>query len=376
MAPQLTATELDFLRTLVGKGLCPVEAHARLAARRGRSGKANADLTTVRRALRGLTHPASRKETRGRKTKLTAVRLRRLNTVRKALIKKAGGEREIHWEEIMKKARVNDVHPSTVSRAFKKIGIAWRAPREKPSRTADDMKERVTICSRWRFLPDNYFTEKVDLIMDNKKFDVPTYARAKKFHKMRRVRGHLRTKGEGLAAGFTKPNVRKNRVNPGAKVNVCAGVIGCQVKLWHYLPDRWSGDAAAALYSGPVIKTLRAHRGNKASYRILEDNDPTGYYSGKGIFAKKEAGILPIAFPKYSPDLNPLDFYIWAEVERRMHEQEEGGKYKKETVNEYKKRLRRTALSLPADVIRKAVGSLKQRAAAVVAAGGDNIALD
>ena len=33
MAPQLSAAELDFLRKLVGQGLCPVEAHTRLAAR-------------------------------------------------------------------------------------------------------------------------------------------------------------------------------------------------------------------------------------------------------------------------------------------------------------------------------------------------------
>ena len=68
MSPPLDAAELDFLRKLAAKGLCPVEAHARLAARRCRSGRANADLTTARRALRGLTHPAGRRETHGRKT--------------------------------------------------------------------------------------------------------------------------------------------------------------------------------------------------------------------------------------------------------------------------------------------------------------------
>jgi len=146
MAPQLSAAELDFLRKLVGQGLCPVEAHTRLAARRHRSGKGNADMTTVRRALRGLTHPACRRETRGRKTKLSAVRVRRLNVVRKALIKKAGGEREIHWDEIMKKARVDDVHPSTVSRAFKKIGIARRALREKPSCNIKEVPEHTFRC--------------------------------------------------------------------------------------------------------------------------------------------------------------------------------------------------------------------------------------
>ena len=48
MAPQLSAAELDFLRKLVGQGLCPVEAHTRLAARGGgvgpKPGIANTDL--------------------------------------------------------------------------------------------------------------------------------------------------------------------------------------------------------------------------------------------------------------------------------------------------------------------------------------------
>ena len=65
MSPPLDAAELDFLRKLAAKGLCPVEAHARLAARCCRSGR---DLTTARRAPRGLTHPAGRRETHGRKT--------------------------------------------------------------------------------------------------------------------------------------------------------------------------------------------------------------------------------------------------------------------------------------------------------------------
>ena len=113
---------------------------------------------------------------------------------------------------------------------------------------------------------------------------------------------------------------------------------------------------------------------------------------------KAELRINPITFPKYSPDLNPLDFYVWSEVavhdirieaaclkdapyvqrcsvqialcahtvevERRMALKQPPG----ETVAEYKARLRRTAMGIPAATVRKAVDSIRKRARAVVEA--------
>ena len=88
--------------------------------------------------------------------------------------------------------------------------------------------------------------------------------------------------------------------------------------MWEELPKRWCGDAAASLYKGPILSVLEKHRPNKRKYRALEDNDPVGYKSGKGKKAKQEVKIEAIPFPRHSPDLNPLDFSIWAEINRRM----------------------------------------------------------
>ena len=126
---------------------------------------------------------------------------------------------------------------------------------------------RVEICRGWLRRPVNFFSGSVDLIMDNKKFDIPTWAVAKRFSKMKRVRFHLRTPAEGVSAlaayahpafwppfaalskvparvafcatvwrlaaevqeGFTKPNAKKQRVNPGASMSVCAGIVNGQV---------------------------------------------------------------------------------------------------------------------------------------------------
>lgn len=96
--------------------------------------------------------------------------------------------------------------------------------------------------------------------MDNKKWDLPGSDRGRSYLKQLRVRGHLRTPQEGLQPGFTKPNPRKSRVNTGGSVSVCAGISGGKVVLWHYLPKRWSGEEAAKLFRGPVLRTLRRRR--------------------------------------------------------------------------------------------------------------------
>ena len=49
-----------------------------------------------------------------------------------------------------------------------------------------------------------------------------------------------------------------------------------------------------------------------------QDNDPAGYKSKKALDAKDSLGITALDFPRYSPDLNPMDFFLWEEVERRM----------------------------------------------------------
>ena len=77
-------------------------------------------------------------------------------------------------------------------------------------------------------------------------------------------------------------------------------------------------------------------------------------------------------FPKYSPDLNPMDYFVWSETERRMALREPRG----ETVAQYKARLRRTALALPEALVRKAVAAMRHRARAVIAAKSGNTKCD
>ena len=100
----------------------------------------------------------------------------------------------------------------------------------------------------------------------------------------------------------------------------------------------------------------------KRSFTILEDNDPTGNMSTRGLAAKHADHLTVLHIPKRSPELNVLDYAIWSEVERRMRKQEMAWPVsKKETREQYGKRLDKTACRLPSSFIDRSIGNLARR---------------
>ena len=373
MAPHFTTKELDQFKKW--RALTPKAAHEKLKAQRDRKGIDTPNIKQIRKVLSGQTFRQGVVETRGRKKKLSKANVRRVNTVRKTLIKKANGEKEVAWEQILKVAKVPKVTPTTAKANLQDAGfdVARRNPRFKPMRTADHEEERVEICTKWARRPAEYWTDSVDMVIDNKSWGLPLNKTGKRYSKMRRVRWHLRTPSEGTKKGFTKPHPKTQRVNTGGKVSVLAGIVNCRIKVWHYLPaKRWNADEAVKAYEGPIAAALKKSHGPKRSYVLMEDNDPSGYKSKKAIEAKKKLKIKPMTYPRHSPDLNPLDFYVWAEIGRRMNKKD----VKNETAADYKARLRRTALALPESALRKALRHIKQRSALVVKEDGGDITLD
>ena len=87
---------------------------------------------------------------------------------------------------------------------------------------------------------NKHFEKEVDIIIDNKKYDVPTTERARGYLQEQMVRFHLRTPSEGLLPECTRPCRKKNRVNTGATANVCAGLSNGKVVMWEYLPKTWN----------------------------------------------------------------------------------------------------------------------------------------
>ena len=149
--------------------------------------------------------------------------------------------------------------------------------------------------------------------------------------------------------------------------------MNSKVQIWHYLPKTWNAQAATDLYENVIFPALQRLRGKKRRYTILEDNDPTGYKSTAAKNKKAELNIVPMEFPKYSPDLNPCDYSLWQEVENRMGKQR-APRY--ETVDAFKARLRRTALSIPARVVGKIVADMKKRSQSVYDEIGGHIQRD
>ena len=372
MAPHLDAHELDMIASRSEEDTA-VDLLKAIRKRRVKKGVAAPKIWAIRRAMRGKTHKRSRSETRGRPKSLSPIQIKRLNSCRRKLIKKADAEHEVTYDLILRSARLrNKVHRTTVARELAHLGIRWRPLREKPPRTRAQEGARVKVCKEWRKKPKSFWTKKVDLIIDNKKFPLCSTEGARKRLRQQRARGVLRSPAEGLSSGFTKPSIHKHRCYTGGCVNILAGVCGDRIVLWEEVNGRWSADVASKMYAGPVKKALQRHRPGKRSWLIMEDNDPTGYKSNKAKKTKKMSAISTLDQPVYSPDLNPLDFSLWSAIWTKVL----ANAPKNETQAQFKARLRRTALRLPASFVGKAVMSIKKRAEAIVNAEGKNIKID
>lgn len=374
MAPHLSAEEQDLVFSASTRGKSAVQIWSDLAKKRRARGVTMMNVTAIRSFLRGKTHRRGKVETRGRKRTFTRKNVLAMDATRKKFIKNTRGTLRATWSGIQARARMPRADPTTVARAFQREGldVKSRRPREKPPRTTEHEKERVDICGKMRFWPLKKFTEEIDMIMDNSKFQVPTSPETREHLAKQKLHAQLRTKSEGLEPHMTKPSATNHRRNLGGSVMVCAGISNCRIVLWEYC-QKWNGQVATDLYKGPILKTLIKHRGRKASFLIAEDNDPTGYKSGKAVAEKRRLGINTIPWPRYSPDLMPLDFSLWNDINKRVAATAPTGS---ETLAAFKRRLRRVALRTSTSTVRGAVAAMRGRAAMIWKAGGKNITRD
>ena len=182
------------------------------------------NVTVIRRFLKGKTHKRGVQETRGRTRTYSRRNVLTMNATRRAYIKKTKGTRQAKWELLIAKARVPRAHRTTAARAFAREGIdvKLRRSREKPQRTKEQEEERVDLCGKMRRWPLKRFTDDIDMIIDNKKFDTPATPESREHLAKQKVVAQLRTRGEGLETHFTKPSSKRHRKNTGGAVNVCA----------------------------------------------------------------------------------------------------------------------------------------------------------
>ena len=329
------------------------------------------DRATISRRL----HNEGSAQQQGAKRVLTPAQVDRLIAKTKAYIEQAKGRYRITYQIIKDRTRCK-ASVKTIMREFHRRGITFRKMREKPLLT-DDFADRFCFGRKHKGKPSRWWLKKIDAHWDGKWFKVFLNGKARKYAATQKVFGAFRGRcdGDGLKAPYVRS--RKDlKYNTGARgVMVIAAVGKGKVLLWEYLhKKKWSAKTAADMYSGPLAKALRKAYPRRRKFTVLEDNDPSGFKTKAAEKAKKAAGIKPFVIPKRSPQLNVLDFAIWAKVNTNMRAQERRwAANRKETRDQYLLRLRRTAMRLPPKFINKSIMNMKVRSQRLYDAEGGHI---
>lgn len=289
----------------------------------------------------------------------------------KALVrmqKAVKAKNEITVSMVIEKAGV-DYCEKTVRKYFRKDGKPFRKLREKPLLTPDDVKSRKRFTTKHYKKPKASWSKTPKAIIDNKRFPMYLDLKGRQYAARRSCRGAYRSGKDAVQDHLVKPKATLKF--PAQGVIVAAGVIKNRIRMWHVIEGRWTATKAAEMYGGPLLKSLKkAYPGSK-KFEVLEDNDPAGYKSHAAQAKKKEVGIEVMELPPRSPDLNVLDYCLWAEISRRLRNQEAAfPANKKESKEQFLARLRRTALGLPTALVKRAVQDMKRRCTLIKEAKG------
>ena len=297
MGKHLTLAEQEYVSSLIKRDRKPpMEAFKALVKQREDHGESAPNKSTFYRYLNGQTHAPLKQETRGRHKLLRKADVRKLQQSRRRLAKAADSEKRITYEDILEEAGL-DSDPSlkTAANAMREQGIKFRPPRRKIALTKKDANKRKRVALDWKKKRKSFWSTKVHGYRDEKAFAMPLALEQRKRYKQQRCTGHLRLASEGAEQGFTKPRDKHSFLGFPSVV-ISAAVAADSVILWHE-NKKWNGDAAAALYKGPLKTALKRKWGERARYTIIEDGDRKGNQSTKGLAAKVEVGIDAMVLP-------------------------------------------------------------------------------
>ena len=222
-------------------------------------------------------------------------------------------------------ARVPQVSLRVIADALRADGVRYRTARTKIGLSEKDAKERLAVCRKWVKRPRAFWSRSVHAYVDNKAWVIPLTPNQRQRFKQTLISGHLRKASEGTMRGCTRPRTQHAWLGVPS-VTISAAVAKDRVILWHEHTKRWNGGTAAELYEGPLKKALRRTWGARRFFTIVEDGDRKGNQSGKGIAAKKRAGIRALTLPPRTPSLMPLDFALWKLIEKKVMQTAPSGK--------------------------------------------------
>ena len=246
------------------------------------------DKSTITRFLKSLNGSKKRRR-RGRHAALTTAQVDKLEKKLADMIKQANGRKEITLAALKKRARCK-ASEVTIRRALHARDIYFYAMRWKPLLTKEDVEGRYAFGKKFGKKPSDWWKKNVQMKIDVKFFPIYLHGRARAHAAQTGCRGVYRKYGEGLSVGYYKPNP-KMKYNTGAKgIHVLAGVGNGKVLLWEHIQGNWNAKEAERIYRGPMLAALKKEYPTLHRFKVLEDNDPTGFRSKRGMQAKEDVG--------------------------------------------------------------------------------------
>ena len=208
--------------------------------------------------------------------------------------------------------------------------------------------KRLQFSSAFRSCPPDFWRSLY--YIDNKVFRVYCSAESKKYSVRASKRGIYKQIGDKPSHLISKPNPRLKK-NTGKSIMVTCVISYEGVVLTHMTSGYFSSTNANMVY-----RALSAKIGH--DFLLLEDNDPV-FKSRVCKAEKRRLGIHPVCIPPRSPSLNPLDFCVWADMNKRITNSNR--RFLSESRKNYLDRLRQSINSTSPDLIRKAIDSMNNR---------------
>jgi hypothetical protein len=161
------------------------------------------------------------------------------------------------------------------------------------------------------------------------------------------------------------------RIQGDKKVMVWCGLFGDNVIGPFFFDENVNGDNYKKLLEDEVLPALTlcdtypemfqhdgapAHFSNEVT-RFLNDQFPAGWIGRGG----------PINWPARSPDLNPLDFYLWGHLKAMVYTE------RVNTIDELKDRILNCALLVTPRILRRVQQNFVKRMGKCIAEGGNHI---
>ena len=383
MPPHLSDAEKNKIDTMRNKA--PKDIIKTLQQQRRRRGEDGPSPGTVYSYLKGYTFKRNAKETRGAPSTLPPNLVKTAFSERAKLCRSAKSEYPVTWADVHKatkaklkesgafKAGVKMPSKDYLERVVREqTEIRARPGKRRITRTKEHEEQRFALTTAWRKYPQSWWSNEIHAYIDTTRYVCARNAKDKKRMRMSKVTRHLRTPAEGSKKEFVLP--KQNHMLTGIpSVEVTAAVYKNKVIMWHESgPGHWNGEKAAKMYH-ELGKVLRKVHGNKKFFRVVEDGDPKGFQSTKGIRAKQEEKIRSWKLSPHSPGLMPWDYCLWDEVEDRVLKKR---KLENESVTSYKKRLCLTAKRLPKKLVGNVIKKMKSNIEAIYQNEGGYTKLD